>query len=544
MAITINLNLSTTNVTEGTNLYFTTSRVLGTTLGGLSITGGSIVSTDTVLQAFGKTQNQINGLLGGAMYQGVWNASTNSPALASGVGTKGYYYVVNVNGTTNLDGITDWKVGDWAIFNGTTWDKVDNTDAVSSVNGAIGAVSIAITGTTNRIDVSGGTGTTPTIDIASTYIGQTSITTLGTITTGTLGSGIKILLGSDATGDMYYNSGSGTTARLAAGAAGTFLRYAGTGTAPTASTLVLPNSATVNRIPFASATNTWSDSASLLYVDANPLLVINSTTANAYYNTNMRGIFMSPTLNVFHNGWNPLVSLGQGGALFPAIQIYSGTSGAFGAFYFQDTNFKNDTSSTRGNQMQMYSYNNGSNKTIFVLSTHETIGTGGPTPIIQTLGKLVSLGAGGTASPLDLVVFAPGTTSLAPIGLTSGPLTTGGNIRVGQLQFLTDNLYFTGTTGTTVKTIADYSYRAITALRTLDGSDELVNITSGTFAVTLPTAVGYTKEYTIKNSGSGTITLNTTSSQTIDGNASGVLTLLQYEYIRLRSDGANWLIIG
>jgi hypothetical protein len=66
-------------------------------------------------------------------YQGTWNASTNTPTLTSSVGTKGYYYVVDVAGSTNLNGITDWQVGDWAIFNGTVWQKVDNTDAVTSV---------------------------------------------------------------------------------------------------------------------------------------------------------------------------------------------------------------------------------------------------------------------------------------------------------------------------------------------------------------------------------------------------------------------------
>jgi hypothetical protein len=79
-------------------------------------------------------------VLGALNYQGTWNASTNTPTLASGVGTKGYYYVVNVAGTTNLDGITDWIVGDWAVFNGTVWQKVDNTDAVTSVNGYTGTV--------------------------------------------------------------------------------------------------------------------------------------------------------------------------------------------------------------------------------------------------------------------------------------------------------------------------------------------------------------------------------------------------------------------
>jgi hypothetical protein len=79
-------------------------------------------------------------VLGALSYQGTWDASTNTPTLTSSVGTKGYYYVVSVAGSTNLNGITDWLVGDWAVYNGTAWQKVDNTDAVTSVNGLTGAV--------------------------------------------------------------------------------------------------------------------------------------------------------------------------------------------------------------------------------------------------------------------------------------------------------------------------------------------------------------------------------------------------------------------
>lgn len=80
------------------------------------------------------------GISGSLNYQGTWDASTNTPTLASGVGTKGYYYVVSTAGTTNLDGITDWQIGDWAVFNGAAWQKVDNSDAVVSVNGQTGVV--------------------------------------------------------------------------------------------------------------------------------------------------------------------------------------------------------------------------------------------------------------------------------------------------------------------------------------------------------------------------------------------------------------------
>jgi len=84
-------------------------------------------------------------VLGALSYQGTWNASTNTPTLTSSTGTKGYYYVVAVAGNTNLDGITDWLVGDWAVYNGTVWQKVDNTETVTSVNGQTGAVVLTTT---------------------------------------------------------------------------------------------------------------------------------------------------------------------------------------------------------------------------------------------------------------------------------------------------------------------------------------------------------------------------------------------------------------
>ena len=126
-----------------TAVTLSTTAVTGKLLTGLNLAaGGTISATDSILIAFGKTQNQISALLGGVIFKGVWNANTNTPTLVSSVGTQGWYYIVNVAGTTNLNGITDWQVGDWAIFNGTVWDKVDNTDAVSSVNGFTGAVNL------------------------------------------------------------------------------------------------------------------------------------------------------------------------------------------------------------------------------------------------------------------------------------------------------------------------------------------------------------------------------------------------------------------
>ena len=127
----------------------------------VSITGGSISGTTVsgyiptsekaqplgvaTLDAGGKVPTSQIPLQGDLNYQGTWNASTNTPTLTSSVGTQGYYYVVDVAGSTNLNGITDWNIGDWAIYNGSVWQKVDNTDAVTSVNGQVGTVVLTTT---------------------------------------------------------------------------------------------------------------------------------------------------------------------------------------------------------------------------------------------------------------------------------------------------------------------------------------------------------------------------------------------------------------
>ena len=72
-------------------------------------------------------------------YKGTWNASTNNPTLNNppAASTKGDYYVVSTSGTQFS---ISFAVGDWIISSGTAWEKVDLTDAVSSVFGRTGAV--------------------------------------------------------------------------------------------------------------------------------------------------------------------------------------------------------------------------------------------------------------------------------------------------------------------------------------------------------------------------------------------------------------------
>lgn len=67
-------------------------------------------------------------------YLGTWDASTNSPALADGVGNAGDLYRVSVAGTQNLgSGNISFNVGDYVIYNGTIWEKSPNTTELPQV---------------------------------------------------------------------------------------------------------------------------------------------------------------------------------------------------------------------------------------------------------------------------------------------------------------------------------------------------------------------------------------------------------------------------
>jgi hypothetical protein len=209
------------------------------------ITNGGGTS-QSVLDTLTSLQSQITAMAGFVNYEGTWNASTNIPTLTSSVGTKGDYYVVSTTGTTNLNGITTWTQGDWAIFNGSAWEKVDNTDLVSSVAGRTGAVTLttsdigglgtiatqassnvaitggSITGITDLAVADGGTGasTAPNArinlglvigtDVLAPTGSAASLTSFPTLNQNTTGSAATLTTGRTiaVTGDLAYTSPS------------------------------------------------------------------------------------------------------------------------------------------------------------------------------------------------------------------------------------------------------------------------------------------------------------------------------------------------
>ncbi len=111
------------------------------------------------------------GLIAGLSPQGGWNAATNTPPLASSVGTNGEFYVVTTGGTADLNGNASWSAGDWAVFGAGTWQRIplpggfgtmanQNAAAVAITGGAIGGVTIS-GGDASAANVTATPGTSP-----------------------------------------------------------------------------------------------------------------------------------------------------------------------------------------------------------------------------------------------------------------------------------------------------------------------------------------------------------------------------------------------
>lgn len=85
--------------------------------------------------------SQIN--LEGLSYKGLWNASTNTPALANGVGEDADFYFSAADGTVDLgNGEIEFFEGDAVIYHEGMWSRRGSNQIVQSVNGKIGVVEI------------------------------------------------------------------------------------------------------------------------------------------------------------------------------------------------------------------------------------------------------------------------------------------------------------------------------------------------------------------------------------------------------------------
>lgn len=84
-------------------------------------------------------------VIGALNYQWSWNASTNTPTLSDGTGSKWLYYVVTVAGSQNLGSwAITYDAWDWVVHNGSIWERLNDWD-VTTVNGQSWVVTLTKT---------------------------------------------------------------------------------------------------------------------------------------------------------------------------------------------------------------------------------------------------------------------------------------------------------------------------------------------------------------------------------------------------------------
>ena len=229
--------------------------------------------------------------------------------MTSSVGTNGYYYIVSVAGTTNLNGITDWQPNDWAIFNGSVWEKIDNTDLVTSVNSYTGAV--VLTNTDVGAPTYAGVGATGTWPISVT--GNSATVTNGVYTsgsysdptwiTGLAGSKVTAIPNSSLTNSTISGISLGSNlANLTAGTNVTFSSgstYNGSTaiTINASSTMVYPSAGIPNSTGSAWGTSySTTGSGTVLALATSPTFVtpVLGTPTSGNFST---GTFTWPTFN-------------------------------------------------------------------------------------------------------------------------------------------------------------------------------------------------------------------------------------------------------
>lgn len=283
--------------------------------GTLNLRGG-IIDTQTAGDAIRTNGGTINLL-------GVWvNSDAAFKDLRNTSGTLTYNGATKFDqtktvGTITFTGITasaSWTGAlsstDWSTFNGKqagdatlTALAAYNTNGVLTQTAADTFTGRTITGTSGTITVTNGDGVSgnPTLTISSSYVGQNTITTLGTIATGVwngtaIGSaygGTGFGAGSYTIGDILYASGISTLSKLGAVPSGSVLASAGTSTAPAWSTAPTISGANITSLSAAnisagtlavarggSGVTTFGGTNKLLYTSSTDTLAA-ITTANS-----------------------------------------------------------------------------------------------------------------------------------------------------------------------------------------------------------------------------------------------------------------------
>lgn len=304
----------------------------------ITSTGGSTPVIDIAATYVGQSSITTLGTVG----TGTWNATAIGPTFGgtnqTTYATGDILYASGANTLSKLAASTNGFI--LKLAGGVPTWAADSTGTVTSVSG-----------TTNRITSTGGA--TPVIDISASYVGQASITTLGTIGTGVWnGTAVVVQFGGTGRATLTNHGvlvGAGTTAitQLAAGTAGQVLQSGGASADPAYSTPTYPSaSGTARKILVSDGTNNvYSTETWAVPGTSGNLLTSNGTNWTSAANSSFSQIVVQVISALGSGTYTPTAGMkyciveicgggggGGGVATTSAIQTAAGSGGGGGGY--------------------------------------------------------------------------------------------------------------------------------------------------------------------------------------------------------------------
>ena len=486
----------------------------------------------------------LQGITGALLYQGTWNASTNTPTLADGTGTNGYIFAVSVGGTQNLgSGAITVGAGDFLIHNGTKWQVAPSATVITSVFGRSGAVT-AQSGDYNASQITN----TPAGGIASTTVqgalNELDTTALSFSGTGNLTGSVSGTAGGGFTTNTLNVVSNPTFAGLITGQAGLSVTAGGaniTGGLTAAGTVTLSGLSS-SGVVHTNGSGVLSTGSVVLGTDTSGSYVANLGTLTGLSTSGNSGAGSTPALTILYGatantavqGNTTLICpSGSGNLTGGGTTITLGTGGSCGNL----STVANPTFSTSVTTPSLTS-----------TAALSITSTGGANDVSLTSGSgIVNLGATTikTTAGLSLDLSNASNTTLglqnsgagvANLNLTDGALLTGGTIRLtngGALQNISGNntngVSFDANTitGGTLSdsrlsgnvTLQGNSFNGVNQLVKLDGSGSLVALDGS--ALTNLTAGSISGLVAVGNGGTGVGSFTTNG--VLYGNNTGAL---------------------